>query len=81
MTKSNISYIIFGGYYNNEDDDTLYEHTSETKALYDAALLNTYNGPLANNENVLNGVCFNDKGKPMAEWLINGDTKYIEIKQ
>lgn len=80
IKELDVQYIVLNGYYSNKDDgNDLLQHTNETYALYIKGLNETYDGDLTDNEDVFNGVCFNDDGSPLAEWLINGKEEYFTI--
>lgn len=79
LKELDIQYITFNGYYSNKDDgEELNAHTEETWELYCKGLeLHDVTG---DNQDVMDGVFFDEvSGKPIADWWIDGETKYVEI--
>lgn len=80
MSTTDAQYIVFNGYYSNQDDgNALQPHTQETKALYEKGFT-TYQGDLADNWDMYNGVWFDKDGSPLAEWWIDNDVRYFPIE-
>ena len=80
-TELAIEYVVFEGYYSSIGDaDELHKHTYATETLYNIAFNGTNERAVEDNADVFNGVCFDTDGKPLAEWLIEGDEVYFNIE-
>ncbi len=79
LKELDVQYIVFNGYYTNKDDgEELQKHTDETITLWHKGF-NMYQFN-TEDDDVFNGVCFDENNNPLAEWWIDGAEEYFEIK-
>ena len=80
MKQLDVQYIVWSGYYTNEDQDELKSHTNETLELWNKGF-EVFNASVVDDEvDYFNGITFDLDNSPLADCHIDGVDDDLKIE-